>query len=275
MDNYSSSVFYVEVITPAGGYDIGTAFHLGDGFFATARHVIAGNKITKLGRNDTSQKSHFTESGAQRSTRFPFFETDKIVNTYVHPSEAVDVALIEIDRRDIYPIVQLDPGTDARTEGEYLMQEVVTLGYPPIPFATGAHLVVFRGEVSAVIENRIDKHRHFVISGMARGGFSGGPVLSVDSPNRAIGLVCNSLVDQKNITVRSTPSSTGASDSSVAKAETPREVGVLFEELGFIGAISVGAIFELVDHQGLKIREIESSKAGFVAREAPVPRRGI
>lgn len=279
VQNYSSAVFYVEVKTPPtknkkgetvpGDFGIGTAFNLGDGYFATARHVIKGNTILKLGRHDTSMSANIADERVTYVTRFPAFETNKIVQVFDHPSDDVDVSVIQIERTDILPVIQLDPGTDAKTEGDWLMDEVVTMGYPPIPFTIAAHLVVFRGEVSAVIMNRLDKHRHFVISGMARGGFSGGPVMAVATPNRAIGIICNSLVDQKNFVIKGPNADEKQDDPGDEENNTKQEVGVLLEELGFIGAISVGALFELAVHHQLPIRIMGRSASGVIAPETP------
>jgi S1-C subfamily serine protease len=278
VENFSSAVFYVEVKTPskinekgetiAGDVGIGTAFNLGDGYFATARHVIEGNKVLKIGRNDTSMKAHVAENGVSYVTRFPAFETNKVVNIFNHPSDEVDVSIIQVEQTDTLPVIQIDPGTDAKTEGDWLMDEVVTMGYPPIPFASAAHLVVFRGEVSAVIKNRVDKHRHFILSGMARGGFSGGPVMTVETPTRAIGIVCNSLADQKQFVIK--PPIYGKKvDGDERDGDAELQVGVLLEELGFIGAISVEALFELAEHHKLRIKAMLSSARGFIARETP------
>lgn len=115
------------------------------------------------------------------------------------------------------------------------MQESVVLGYPPIPFATDAHLVVFRGEVSAVIESQENRRRHFIISGMARGGFSGGPVVRAKNPNAVLGVVVESLTKNNEVA-----------------------------ELGFIAAVSAITVLETIHHHALKIRPIEMSKQGFM-----------
>ena len=211
---------------------MGSAFHIGDGYCVTARHVIDGNQILSIGRRDTSLKTQITASGPVRTTTFGSLSHKVFEAPLFHPDDRVDVAIVRLGGRigggrgypvsQLQPCVPLDRQVDLLTEGEYLLRPVVILGYPPIPWASDAHLVVFRGEVSAVIENRNDRQRHFVISGMARGGFSGGPVMSTQG---AVGIVTDSLGEDGMPT-----------------------------ELGFISATSVRAVREIVQHHALRLK---------------------
>jgi hypothetical protein len=230
---YSSSTFFVEIQTAEiedpttgrkipGKLGIGSAFNIGCGYFATARHIVEGNLIRSFGRNES---------------RDPAFVTSEIEGIFYHQDRRVDIAIIKIAETNLHPILQLDPVADANPENEHLLQDVVVMGYPPIPWASKAHLVALQGEVSAVIESRIDGRRNFVISGMARGGFSGGPVSTVGTPNRVLGIVTTALI--------------GGADKA--------------EELGFLAATSAVGIFETVDQNSLKISQIEMSLKGFIA----------
>ena len=196
-----------------------------------------------VGRRDTSLQTHVTDSGqVVRTTTYPDFKHAEVENIYNHPNTEVDFSLIKlagivgrIPAEKLVPILQLYPRADVLTEGEFLMQEVMVLGYPPIPCSMDSHLVVFRGEVSAVIENYHDRKRHFIISGMARGGFSGGPVVLASNPNAVLGIVGMSLIKNTDAT-----------------------------ELGFIGAVSSSAAFETIDHHSLNIRAIQMTLKGFI-----------
>lgn len=47
-DRYAAAVAYVAVELPNGDQAIGSAFHVGDGVFVTARHVVEGRKILEI-----------------------------------------------------------------------------------------------------------------------------------------------------------------------------------------------------------------------------------
>lgn len=44
---HSTALAYVDVEKPNGTRGIGSAFHVGNNVFVTARHVVHGNKILK------------------------------------------------------------------------------------------------------------------------------------------------------------------------------------------------------------------------------------
>jgi hypothetical protein len=242
----ASAVVFVEIKKPNNEIGIGSAFHIGDGYFVTARHVIEGNEILRVGQRDTSLVTQIHPSGQpMRSTTFPDFVHKDIDRNGIvhHGDDKVDLSIFRlcgnIEKRaapasTFQPTVQLNRQSHLLTEGEFLMQEVIILGYPPIPLSADAHLVVFRGEVSAVI-NSLNNRRYFVISGMARGGFSGGPVISVENPNTVLGVV---------------------TDSFVKNGETT--------ELGFVGATSAQAVLETIEQHKLRIQAVQMTAAGFI-----------
>ena len=45
---HKSAIAYIDVEKPDGQRSIGSAFHIGDGVFVTARHVIEGNRIIEV-----------------------------------------------------------------------------------------------------------------------------------------------------------------------------------------------------------------------------------
>jgi S1-C subfamily serine protease len=231
----SSAVFYVEVKDQiSGDRGIGTCFHLGSGYFATARHVIDGKDVLGVGRFDTSLQTQVTPSGGLvRTTTHPALSVTNVAGVYHHPDSNVDLSVLRLEGR-FAPFIQLSLNADLLTEGELLMSEVVIMGYPPVPCTVRPHIVVFRGEISAVVGSYVDKQRHFIISGMARGGFSGGPVVRREGANMALGVVSRALV---------------RGDSGT--------------ELGFIDAVSPKPIFEIFDTYRLRSREIEMTKGGY------------
>ena len=61
---------------------------------------------------------------------------------------------------------------------ELVLSRVVAFGHPKIPLSKEYVLVAVQGEINAVIDKYSCPHPHFVISSIARGDFSGGPVIS-------------------------------------------------------------------------------------------------
>lgn len=47
-ERYASAVAYVAVRSPTGAESIGTAFHVGEGVFLTARHVVEQREILQV-----------------------------------------------------------------------------------------------------------------------------------------------------------------------------------------------------------------------------------
>src|SRR5258707_11268687 len=66
------------------------------------------------------------------------------------------------------------------------------MGYPRIPLANKPVLVASRAEVNAVVDQIIGPHPRFLVSTMARGGFSGGPCLI--EWDFALGVITDALV---------------------------------------------------------------------------------
>jgi hypothetical protein len=203
---YAAAMAYVAVSTSDGSERIGSAFHVGEGVFVTARHVVEEMTIKEVGtfaskyvrltgeaaeqsrltvkRGEDEYKAHRVDPAILEVVRGPFY----------HPDSDVDVACFKVADLDPYtPVVPLgDHLDDWLGRDDFVLSEVVVLGFPPIPFVNGPHLVAARGEVNALIDPRHTKHIHFVISTMPRGGFSGGVVLA--QSGIVLGLVTESLL---------------------------------------------------------------------------------
>ncbi|WP_083294665.1 S1 family peptidase [Burkholderia plantarii] len=173
---FSGSIVYVSVAQPDGTEGIGSAFHVGEGVFVTARHVVENNEILEVGRHDIGEK----------------FEI--IAGPFLHKNITIDVAVFRVNSMgQCMPAIPLGGHLDDYLGyDDFVLAEIVVLGYPPIPFASRPQLIAARGEVNSLISLRNFKHAHFIISTMARGGFSGGPV--VHEGGQLLGIVTQSLV---------------------------------------------------------------------------------
>ena len=174
---YSRCVLFLEVRKSSGDLRIGTAFHIGEGWLLTARHVIEGREITSIGWN--GQKSEV----AIGDVLFPqnddadlaLIRTDYPLREYPRRVEGDEHARIPTVMSDH---IEIGGHLDDWLGEELILQEVVVLGYPPVPMSIAPVLVAARGEINAVVDLYSGStHPKFVISPMARGGFSGGPVL--------------------------------------------------------------------------------------------------
>jgi len=206
-ERYRASVAYVEVEDPALGRQMGTAFHVGDGVFVTARHVVEGNTVLEVG---TTEQVYVPLEGEAATT----------ASTFVHrgdgPAEAVHVVRPSLLAIDQGPLVQSDPQVDVAVfrvadldpltpaiplgghlddwlgESDFTLTGVLVLGYPPLPRARRPHLVAARADVIAQIDRYDVPHVHFILSAMPRGGFSGG--LALSEFGMVLGVVTDSIV---------------------------------------------------------------------------------
>jgi hypothetical protein len=178
-EHYGSAVAYVIVEDDAGNEAIGSAFHVGDGVYITARHVVEGRRIREIGLGmqfyfpdsmgnvqirGSEGKFRTVPQGTWRVSRGPFY----------HPDPSVDVAALVTERADCAVIPLGTHLDDWISDRAFMLADVVIMGYPPIPLSRQPTLVAARGEVNAVVDQYSGRHPRFIVSVMARGGFSGG-----------------------------------------------------------------------------------------------------
>ncbi|MEQ7922488.1 serine protease [Xanthomonas sp. WHRI 1810A] len=205
-EKYASGMAYVAVEQPDGTESIGSAFHVGDGVFVTARHVVENNTILEISTvirsyipvsdESTDATTSIVLAGGESFQAHTISPTvlEIIKGPFFHRDEKIDIA--------VFLVSGLDPYTPAMPLGCHLddwlgiddlvLSEVLVLGFPPIPFAMAPTLIAARGEVNGLIDVRHSPHVHFVVSAMARGGFSGGVVLTRD--DFILGVITQSLV---------------------------------------------------------------------------------
>ena len=174
-----------------GTLGCGAAFHIGDGWLATARHVIDHGELKELAQHDRPD--------------------GLVCDRIIYPNdEDVDLALIHTNFDLTHYMTKTTiVGYDQAWKADHIaigghlddwisddwmmLTEVLLMGYPPIPFSKRRGLVAMRGEVNAVIDMyRGPRHPHFIISPLPRGGFSGGPVLT--SYGALLGIMTESLI---------------------------------------------------------------------------------
>ncbi|KYN80444.1 hypothetical protein ATY37_08150 [Vibrio cidicii] len=191
-DKYKGSIAYVSVQEGSGDNEklgIGTSFHVGNGVFVTAKHVVENKTITQVAT--TKRVEVETEQGYEY--------IDPIVLTIVEgplfpKDSSEDIAIFKVDNCPVHlPAIPLGNKDNlSLKDSDYVLSKAIVMGYPPIPMTRQPHLLTVSGEVNALIDLYHSENPHFVISALSRGGFSGGVVLS--EFGHAIGLVTESLL---------------------------------------------------------------------------------
>lgn len=210
---YAGAVACLEVCDSKGGVRNGSAFHVGDGVFVTARHVVANMSIVGVHlptyRPVPLKKAFPQVTDAQLDAyrqalghvpSWPVRPGTLTVMSgpHYHSDDRVDVAVLKVDiAPNEVPVVPLGSHLDDWIrDPDFVLSGAVVLGFPPIPMTTDAHLLATRAEINAVIHTWHSRNCSFVLSAMPRGGFSGGVVVS--EWDFVLGMVVESLVnDQK------------------------------------------------------------------------------
>ncbi len=211
---YRPCIACVVVKDSAGDLNRGSAFHIGNGFLVTARHVVEDVEIIEI------------VPGA--FARQPV----KVRHVHLSQSEHVDLAILETDyslehymtkvqiiegkrRRKKVDFIPIGGHLDDWLGDELVLSKALLVGYPTLPRANSLVPVAVEAEVNAVVNRYDQPHAHFIISAVPRGGFSGGPVLSEH------GFLLGVLTD------------------SLFRADQPHE-------LGFASAVSVEPLLGLI-----------------------------
>lgn len=212
---YCNAMAYIDVLTPRGDRSIGSAFHVGDGVFVTARHVLDGNNIVEVRMTEPvglSSSDYFKQLGIEGETASsvdavykdrlgfvpqwkhwmgplvlsegPFFAPDESVDLAVFRASNVSSSAGIVDLGYHYDDYVVDPVP-------WVLSDCLILGYPPIPTTSAPYLVAARAEISATIQLRHSPNMHFVLSAIPRGGFSGGLALHEDG--FALGVITSAL----------------------------------------------------------------------------------
>jgi hypothetical protein len=236
-ESYRGAMAYIEVKLPNGDISIGSSFHLGEGIFITAKHVVENNQIISMATTEHyyvhDENGKTTIHGDEQKYRSEFPKLLTIVKgPFFHTNELIDVGVLVCKEKDIIPIPLGGHLDDWINDSQFILAETVVMGYPPIPFADKPLLIAAKGEINAVVDKYNTPHPHFIISTMPRGGFSGG--LCLIEWKFALGLIVESLVTNNRET-----------------------------ELGFMSVISVEPIFDCLKHYGLLPQVQKEGWEGF------------
>jgi len=182
---YGCSVAFVEVENKHGDRSIGTAFHVGDGVFVTAKHVVARKRVLKLG---TTVRHTLRDGAAQPDYGLPI---EGVPEGPYLAERGTDVALLVLPSAATLPAIPVGGHLDDWLGDEMLLDSATVMGYPPVPFSGEPVLLAMRCEINGIIDKYTGGHPHFIVSAIARGGFSGGPV--IHDAGFLVGIVTESL----------------------------------------------------------------------------------
>lgn len=234
---YAPAMAYITVRLPSGDQSIGSAFHLGDGVFVTARHVVENNEILQVRPSEPlalptadvlpERAAEYDEAMRERIGFSPLWKRYQeplsiAKGPYFHEDPRIDVAAFSVAViHPKTPVVQLGSHLDDWIhDHDWILSEAILLGYPPIPLTSGPHLVAARAEINSIVVPHNAPKVHFIVSAIPRGGFSGG--LALSEHDFVLGLVTHSLCRA------------GSS-----------------EELGFFAVLSIEAIFQCLGSNNL------------------------
>lgn len=241
MQKYANALAYIEVEKVDGTKGIGSCFHVGNGIFITARHVVEGNIITEIKITEPvaiTTKEYFDDISDEQvnayenivgeilrtTPKFKYFQSSLNLKAgpFYHPDPNVDVAIFQVS--SVHPktgVVRLGSHLDDWIDPcSWRLSEAIVLGYPPIPLTSESHLVGARAEVNATVSLYSSRYIHFILSAIPRGGFSGG--LALSEHDFALGLVTQSLVKDNR-----------------------------YEESGFFTVLSIEPIYECLSYYKL------------------------
>ncbi len=172
MDRYRASVPALVVETKEGDEAVATAFLLrvslrnggSASLLVTNKHVAGASQISRVKRAEAI--------GAA-------YQLHRLIT-----SSKYDLAAIEVN----VPVnaYHFTPGQG------FVLDEVVTLGYPRVAVACDHRLLAHKGELNGTIVDRYDNNEYQVISCSVAPGNSGGPV--IDDAGRVVGVVCQSSI---------------------------------------------------------------------------------
>ena len=101
-ESYAAAVVYVCVELPNGDQSVGSAFHVGEGVFVTARHVVDGNQILEVAntiiRYVPDESGNTTIHGVEGKVRSIFPSAGRVVRgPMFHPDDSVDIAAFVVE----------------------------------------------------------------------------------------------------------------------------------------------------------------------------------
>jgi hypothetical protein len=202
---YGCCMAYISVERD-GDEGIGSAFHVGDGIFVTARHVVENARILEMRvtnaglfhQSDLYPKildgaAYVITPDSLRMCENPDGKLTVTGGPWYHIDEDVDVAAVRVE--GMTSGAHFVPLGAFFSQGDLELSEALVFGYPPVPMTREPVLITARCQVNAVVQLVIGKslRNHCILSAIPRGGFSWG--LAYSQWDFALGVITRSMVE--------------------------------------------------------------------------------
>ncbi len=166
---------------------LGSCFHIGEGIFITARHVVERTNIIAIATTKSVRLGDEARGKVVPPRRL------KLIDGPHYGPDDLDIAIFKVDLAgNALPSISVSAHTEFDLdEHDFILRDVVIIGYPRVPMTTVPVQVATIGQINAVVRLWHSSASRFLVSTMARGGFSGGVALNQNG--QALALVTESL----------------------------------------------------------------------------------
>ncbi|MEG4022112.1 serine protease [Microcoleus sp. S13C4] len=171
VQNYQNSVFKILVTTDSGDSSMGTGFLFN---YQTSE----GKKWSLVITNEHVAKY---QNGLEVHHKDGQIETHKVIIL----SKKSDLAVIVLNSFVNLPSFHLFPDPK-------ILDDIITVGYPPVPTANDCYQLVHKGEINCFLTN-YSNHDYFLFSARTSPGNSGGPV--INDMGMVVGIVTEQLFE--------------------------------------------------------------------------------
>ncbi len=175
INKYRHSVFKIENTLKNGDKGIGTGYLISLGsnlIIVTNEHVTANNQKLKL---------------------FSVIDQEyKFELVYENKTKDISFLKLDLQKESVETFVEKHIPIPIKSQIEPL-KEIITIGYPSIPFSREAYQVYHKGEINSQIED-YQGNKLFIISAKTSSGNSGSPV--IDNSGMVLGTITRELFDK-------------------------------------------------------------------------------